>query len=141
MASPDQAETAARLRAAMAYGGLSRDQAADVLNVSKPTLDRMTGRKGAESRQVPWNDLWRIAEAAGLPPEFFSADFDRLDEIVPEGMPVVVRRSRTEALQDTEAALRELGRRRRERHEEQPDTAPDRRDPPGRSQGGGGTGQ
>lgn len=108
-----------------------------MLNVSKPTLDRMTGRKGTESRDVPWNDLWKIADEAGLPPEFFSADFDRLDEIVPEGMPVVVRRSRTGALQDAQAAARELARQRRERLGEGLGTGRDREDHPEHSRGGG----
>lgn len=91
MAEPDAEEAARRLRAALAYKGLTRAQAADALSVSLATLDRMTGRRGDEKKTPSWNDLWKAAEACDLPPEWFSADLDRLAEIVTEG-PVVRRR-------------------------------------------------
>lgn len=88
--SDDAYETGRRVRAAMAYANVSREQAADVLDVSIATLNRITTTRG-EPRRVDLRDLWRLADACHLPPEWFSADLSRLPEIVPPGMPTVVR--------------------------------------------------
>lgn len=92
MSRPDQAEARLRLRAAIAYRDLGRADAAARLNVSPATLDRMTGKRGQETKALTWDDLFRVAEVFQLPPEWFSADLSRLAEIVTEG-PVVRRRA------------------------------------------------
>lgn len=86
----DWHETARRVRAAIAFGRLSRPQAAEAMRVSLARLERITGTRGSEASLATWQELWRLADAAGLPPEWFSADLSRLREIVPPGMPTIV---------------------------------------------------
>lgn len=86
----DTTETQARVRGAHAYAKLSRAALAEAIAVSPSSLDKFEGTKPA--REAPdWDVLARIAQACGLPFEFFTADFSRLWEIVPEGMPVLSR--------------------------------------------------
>jgi hypothetical protein len=91
MPAPDQDEARSRLRAAIAYRDLGRVKAAAKLSVSPATLDRMTGKRGKETRALTWDDLWQAAAALDLPAEWFSADYERMAEIVTEG-PIVKQR-------------------------------------------------
>lgn len=85
--APDPKEAARRLRAAMAYVGLSDAEAAEAIGVSVATLARMKVRKGSEIRSATWDELWRAADAFGLPRAWFTFDMARLAEIVPDDMP------------------------------------------------------
>lgn len=92
MAGPDNwTETAARVRAAMAYGSVGRVEAARAMGTTPGTLDRIAGKKGSETKLATWQQLWQLADLVGLEPDFFAADFARLSEIVPAGSPTVVR--------------------------------------------------
>jgi transcriptional regulator with XRE-family HTH domain len=85
---PDPEEAARRLRAAIAYVGISQEEAAKVLGVSIPTLARMLGRKGVDRmRPASWGELWRFADAYKLPRAWFVADVRRLYQIVPDELP------------------------------------------------------
>lgn len=75
----------------MGYGKLKRAEAAAIMAIEPATLDRIMGTKGPETKLATWQQLWRLAEHVGLPPEWFSADLTRLDEIVPPGLPTVVK--------------------------------------------------
>lgn len=96
----DDIEIARRINAAMAYASFEkgtrqvREDLVALLNVSVRTLDRMLG-KGIRSldqlRHAHWEELRIIADYCELPPEFFSADFDLLPVIVPEGGTIVAR--------------------------------------------------
>lgn len=82
---PSSPETARRLAAAIVYGGLSLEQAADIMGASTGTVSRW---KSPESKYgAPEQQLWKLAEAVGLSPDWFYADLDRLSEIVPAGSP------------------------------------------------------
>lgn len=100
--APDSYEIARRIGAAMAYAELGKEngqvrrELPRLLGVSTRTLERMLGKGIAEPRRADWDQLRRIADYCGLPPEFFSADFDRLPLIVPEGG-FLVRRPTTPA--------------------------------------------
>lgn len=72
----------------MHYSGLDRKQLATRAHISLSTLDRITGKP---QRGADLDDLERIAQACGLPFEWFTADLSRLHEIVPSGMPAIVR--------------------------------------------------
>lgn len=71
--------TAPRVRAAIAYAGMTREQFAQAIGTSPPTLDRMTSKTAP--RQLSVEDMQRIARAAGVPPHWFTADFSLLDQI------------------------------------------------------------
>lgn len=107
MQEPEQPETARRIKAALAYGNVSRGDAARVMDVSKAHLDRFTAK---EPRYAPsWDQLWRLADRCGLPPEWFSADLTRIAEIVSEG-PMLKRRVTTvDPRADLEAQLADAG--------------------------------
>lgn len=79
---PDPIEAGRRARAALGYSGIQRKAAAAAVNVSQATLGRILDGSRTETT---WEDLWRLADACGLPREWFSADFDRLAEIVSDG--------------------------------------------------------
>lgn len=86
--TPQQPEVGRRLRAAMAYGSLPIAAAAFAMDVSESHLSRFTDRKAQPGDYAPtWQQLWAVADACGLPRDWFSADLDRLGDIVPEGMP------------------------------------------------------
>lgn len=103
----------------MAYAGLKRDMLASRAHITTSTLDRITGKptRGANS-----DDLWRIADACGLPREWFTADLERLWEIVPPGRPVFVRPD--DARRRLAASLRERAQRTREHPGTSPETMP-----------------
>jgi len=85
---PDPEEAARRLRAAIAYVGIGYEEAAKTLGVSIPTLARMLGRKGRDRmRPATWGELWRFADALGLPKAWFTADIAQLHNIVPDDLP------------------------------------------------------
>lgn len=87
----NQLEAEKRIRAAMGYAAMSRADAAKAMNVSPGTLDRFTGKKGKERATPSWEQLWALAEACELSPDWFGADLQRLHEIVPDGTPTLVR--------------------------------------------------
>jgi hypothetical protein len=72
----------------MAYGDLSREQAAAAMEVSTGNLSRIYDKKGKETKTATVDQLWALADACGLPREFFAADFARLGEIAYPGAPV-----------------------------------------------------
>lgn len=118
---------ARRVRAAMAYGKVKREDAAKVMGTSPGTLDRIAGQKGTETKRPEWDQLWALADKANLPREWFSADLSRLREIVPAGSPVFPTPSApngqalpTEMAQAIEEADQLLG----ERPAGEPDTKP-----------------
>ena len=84
---PDPEEAARRLRAAIAYVGVTQEDAAKALGVSVATLARMLARKGIETRALTWAELWRAADNLGLPRAWFTADIARIHEVVPDEMP------------------------------------------------------
>lgn len=96
----------------MAYANIRRAELAAQLDYSEATLDRMTGRRAGSPRDVDWRVLWRIADACGVPREWFTADIDRLWEIVPEGMPMFVNRARREAAAEASRLAEAAGQRR-----------------------------
>lgn len=135
---PDREEAARRLRAAIAYVGMTQTQAANALGVSIPTLARMIGKKGADGiRPSSWAELWRAADALGLPRAWFTADIGRLHEVVPDEMPHFPGDTRWRAATDERAAalareeqeLQRAARRSSSRQPASPDTkrAPRRR--------------
>lgn len=87
----------------MSYAGMNRTDAAAAMGTTPGTLDRITGRKGGETKLATWQQLWQLAERAGLPTEWFAADFDRMREIVPPGLPVVTPGSVGAGVDDTAA--------------------------------------
>jgi transcriptional regulator with XRE-family HTH domain len=85
---PDPDEAARRLRSALAYVGLSQTEAAKAMGVSIATLARMLGRKGSDGvRPATWSELWRAADALGLPRAWFTADITKIHTIVPDELP------------------------------------------------------
>lgn len=92
MSSPaDWGETARRLRAAIAYAGSSKEfgraGAARAMGVTEGKVDRMIGTKPGNRLLPTWDERWALADAVGLPREWFSADLGRLAEIVPDDAP------------------------------------------------------
>jgi hypothetical protein len=85
--APDPEEAARRLRAAIAYAGMSQPDAARVIGKGLSTLARTLDAKGGELRAATWDEVWKIADACGLPRAWFTADLTRLQEIVPDGQP------------------------------------------------------
>lgn len=90
---PNQAEMPRRIRAALNYCGLTRTDAAKALDLSRSDFQRLIARKGDQRKPISWTDVWRVAALCedALPPEFFTADFDRLREIVPPEAPPFTR--------------------------------------------------
>lgn len=111
----------------MAYGNVGRVEMAAELGYSRATLDRMTGGRSGQPRTVDWSDLWRIADYCGVPREWFTAEIDRLWEIVPEGMPVFVNPSRRRAAAEA-SRLAEAAARRQRDSDRRTGEAPERRD-------------
>jgi hypothetical protein len=72
---------APRIRAAMAWANLSRADAAKAMNISPSQLDRMTGKRPTTPYAPTWAQVGALAEAAGLPFEWFVADFDQAGKI------------------------------------------------------------
>lgn len=103
---PDWEETARRVRAAAAYAGMKAPAAAAALKVSEGSYYRVIGTKGAERRSVGWKDLMDFAERCGLPRDWFTADFNRLGEIVTE--PLVTQSGGAVAAARTARARRAL---------------------------------
>lgn len=74
-------EVARRVRAAMAYLDVDRLELARILNISPATLDRISGKRSGLPRGATEREQALIAEACGLPPDWFRCDLDRLNEI------------------------------------------------------------
>jgi hypothetical protein len=91
MASPlEQPEVGRRIRAAMSYGRLSRTDAAKIFCVSTGHLDKYIAQ---DPTYMPEDvqQLRELAIAAGLDPNWFTADLDRLTEIRCEGLPLLAK--------------------------------------------------
>lgn len=86
MRDPDPELVARRVRAARSYAKLSRKRLAAAINVSPSTLDLIEGKRSVQ-RGASWTELANIAAACGLPADFFTADFERLDRIPQQGVP------------------------------------------------------
>lgn len=84
---PDPAIVGPRVRAARAYAKAQRIPFAKAVGTSPSNLDLLEGKR-AVGRGTTWGELARVAAAAGLPFEFFTADFDRLHEIRLPGAPI-----------------------------------------------------
>lgn len=113
MRDPDYAFLAPRIRAAMAYAGMTRTQAAEAMGTSPGSLDRMTGKKPGEQKPPTWTQVGQLAEAAGLPFEWFLADFDRAGQI--PAFTEAAELSRLEAKARLRRSEAERARRTRER--------------------------
>lgn len=94
----------------MAYAGLRRSELARATGISASNLDRMTAGRRAAS----WAELWAIADACGVPREWFTVEIARFFEIVPEGMPRFSN-SATRRLAEIQQQLSQADQRRRER--------------------------
>lgn len=80
----DKKEIIRRIKAARAFGGFTSVQKlADAIN--QPGLAQSTLEKIETTGKVSRPQLREIAEACGLPYEFFTVDFSRLPEIVKPG--------------------------------------------------------
>lgn len=66
----------------------------------------MIGTKPKQPLVATWDQRWALADAVGLPREWFSADYDRLHEIADEDSPIF-RRSLPE--DHAEEAAQRLG--------------------------------
>lgn len=110
----------------MAYADIKRSELAALLDYSESTIDRMTGRRNTAARETDWRDLWKIADACDVPREWFTADIERLHEIVPEGMPTFVRQSRSDAQERLGRRQRAQAERTRARRDKKPAASPDR---------------
>lgn len=69
------AETARRVRAARAYAGMSVNELANRIGLGLQTIKRIECGKRSARRF----ELWAIAEACGLPREFFEIDLELLN--------------------------------------------------------------
>jgi hypothetical protein len=103
----------------------------------------MKGKKGADGiRPASWGELWRFADAVGLPRAWFSADVTRFQEIVPDELPrfpndtgsldVISPAQRNAALAREADALRKEAQRSSSRRQASRSTSRERR----RRQGG-----
>lgn len=77
----EQPEMARRIRAAMKYGNVNIKRAAEITNISPDHFSRYTS--GRTHYTLNHRQLRALAMEAGIDPNFFSADLDRLAEIVP----------------------------------------------------------
>jgi transcriptional regulator with XRE-family HTH domain len=79
----EQPEMARRIRAAMHYGRITIKRAAELTNISPDHFARYTS--GRTRYVLSHRQLRALAAEAGIDPNFFTADLDRLEEIVPPG--------------------------------------------------------
>jgi transcriptional regulator with XRE-family HTH domain len=118
----ERAEAGRRARAAVAYSGLGDKAVAAAMGFSTSTLQRIYS---GQREQTAWDDLWAIADACSVPREWFSADIERLGEIVAEGMPAFPTPDQRAVARAREArALQVKARQRGARPEGAPDTKP-----------------
>lgn len=93
----DSAETRRRLRAARAYAGMSLDDLAADVEIGRNTLVRMeNGQRNPKSME-----LREIAEACGLPYEFFTIDFGLLVALARVGAEDVLAAQPPDQLRDS----------------------------------------
>jgi transcriptional regulator with XRE-family HTH domain len=69
--SADRSELARRIRAARTYAGFAVHELAERVGLGAQTIKRIE----AGRRSVRRFEIWAIAEACGLPREFFEIDF------------------------------------------------------------------
>lgn len=72
-------EIAARIRAAIGYSGEDAREIAERLGVSEATLRRRTARQNPSGARS-MDELYRIAEACGVPPGFMAEGFTGLGQ-------------------------------------------------------------
>lgn len=118
---PDQEELAARIRAAQGYAQLERADMAAALDTTPSTLDRKL-RKRKEVSELTWQDAWAAADATGLPLAFFAADFSRLNELVPDDVPLPKSRTPRGAIRRAQVTGKRAGRRLRGNPQASPGT-------------------
>lgn len=94
-------DAARRARAAMAYAGLDAKEVAQLTNIGKATLDRITSRTNPQSGTI--DRLWIIADACQVPRSFMEHGFAAFSPSA-EGQP-------EERLVALEAQVRLLARR------------------------------
>jgi len=80
----ERVEIGRRVRAALAYANKSIADIAAAVGMSEATLRRLIN---GTLTQTSHDEIWRIADATGLPRDWFVADFERISEIVPQGRP------------------------------------------------------
>ncbi len=78
---------ARRIKAALAYGRISRKRAAAILHVSVGHLDHYTARGATHKPDIQL--LQDLAAEADIGPNWFTADLSRLPAIVTEGVPTL----------------------------------------------------
>jgi hypothetical protein len=102
---PDPLETARRVRAALAYADIKvRGNSEERFQIGEATMRRITS--STDPRGATIEELWRIADACGVPREFLLSGFGRYDEEEPVS-------DRVGALEDQVAFLmREIARER-----------------------------
>lgn len=121
----------------MAYaegGPLPIAAAAYAVGVSESHFSRFIDKKaGPDDPALTWEQLWALADACGISRDWFSADLDRLEEIVPEGMPRFGS-TPTERQKNRAAFQQALGEKGRP-STELPEAAPETRRTPRRRKG------
>jgi hypothetical protein len=126
---PDYEDTKRRIRAAIAWAGSSREfgrhGAAEAMGVRTDKVDRMVGTKPDNPLMPTWDERWALADAVGLPREWFSADLARLHEILLPGAPAFAQEI-ADARQRQADALRVQAPRSGEHPEDVPETKPAR---------------
>jgi transcriptional regulator with XRE-family HTH domain len=80
-------ETARRVRAARAYCGLTVREVADAVGLGLQTIKRIE----AGSRVARKSEIVAIAEACGLPRDWFEADFEALVQLASEADELLAR--------------------------------------------------
>lgn len=112
------------MRAAIAYAGKGQQPAMAALNVSRAGLGRLLHTKGKDRKAITWDDLWKVAAVCGVGHEWFTADFSRLEEIVPPGMPTFTKPSTPTLTDAAERAAQRRADRLRTQQEDQPQLPP-----------------
>jgi hypothetical protein len=79
-------ELARRIKGAIGYGRLSRDEAADIFECSPSHADRYW--RPANPYAPTLQQLWKLSDAAGLSRDWWYADLTRLPEIAPTSGPL-----------------------------------------------------
>ncbi|MCW3038124.1 MAG: hypothetical protein JWM31_29 [Solirubrobacterales bacterium] len=82
----------ARIRAALSYSKLKRDDFAAKVGISPSQLDLWSGKRATGSPPKAVSDYERLASAANLPLSFFFTDFDAAGDSLRGDTPEEVRR-------------------------------------------------
>lgn len=78
---PPPHDVQARARAAIAYAGLEYSDIYKALNIERSTFARKIGKKGDANGELSARELDYIIERTGVGKAWFTADFNRLEEI------------------------------------------------------------